>query len=68
MVFPGDVYSRLLIGEALADNNDDFEFITYRRPISEYINMLTDIELYIRKSMKYRSSLNSKVATTSRAA
>jgi ubiquinone/menaquinone biosynthesis C-methylase UbiE len=30
------------------DNEDDFEFVTYRKPISEYINMLTNIGFYIK--------------------
>ena len=31
------------------ENNDDFEFITYRRPIYEYINFLSANNLYIEK-------------------
>jgi 2-polyprenyl-3-methyl-5-hydroxy-6-metoxy-1,4-benzoquinol methylase len=31
------------------NENDDFEFITYRRPIYEYINCLTKNSLYIEK-------------------
>lgn len=31
------------------EDDDDFEFVTYRRPIGEYINMLTDIGFYVRK-------------------
>ncbi len=31
------------------EDEDDFEFVTYRRPISEYINMLTDMGFYIRR-------------------
>lgn len=30
------------------EDEDDFEFITYRKPISEYINILTDIGFYIK--------------------
>jgi ubiquinone/menaquinone biosynthesis C-methylase UbiE len=31
------------------EDDDYFEFVTYRRPISDYINMLSDIGFYIRK-------------------
>jgi SAM-dependent methyltransferase len=31
------------------DDNDDFEFITYRRPIFEYINCLSQNKLYIER-------------------
>lgn len=31
------------------DNNDDFEFVTYRRPIFEYINLLVDAGFYIER-------------------
>lgn len=30
------------------EDEDDFEFISYRKPISDYINMLADIGFYIR--------------------
>lgn len=39
------------------ENDDDFEFVTYRRPISEYINMLTDIGFYIRKVYEIQEQL-----------
>jgi ubiquinone/menaquinone biosynthesis C-methylase UbiE len=35
------------------EDEDDFEFVTYRRPISEYINMLTDMGFYIRKVYEF---------------
>ncbi|HWT76995.1 MAG TPA: class I SAM-dependent methyltransferase [Mobilitalea sp.] len=31
------------------EDDDDFEFVTYRKPIGEYINILTDMGFYIRK-------------------
>jgi ubiquinone/menaquinone biosynthesis C-methylase UbiE len=39
------------------EDDDDFEFITYRHPISEYINMLTDIGFYIRKVYEIQEQL-----------
>ena len=36
------------------NENDDFEFITYRRPIYEYINCLTENNLYIEKMFQLK--------------
>lgn len=48
---PPETYSYFYTGPTKWrwEDDDNFEFITYRRPISDYINMLADTGFYIRK-------------------
>lgn len=40
------------------EDDDNFEFVTYRHPISDYINMLTDMGFYIRKVYEIKEHLD----------